>query len=93
MSLSTIAKKALKAKAHHLDPVIMVGQKGITPNLIQETEIALEHHELIKVKIQQGSQEVCDDFATQIAHATKAEFIAKIGRVLVFYRKKKELNS
>lgn len=90
MSLSSIAKKALKAKAHHLDPVILVGQKGITPNLIQEIEIALEHHELIKIKIQQGSQEVCQDFATQIANTTHADFIAKIGRVLVFYRKKKD---
>lgn len=93
MSLSAIAKKALKAKAHHLSPVILIGQKGITPNLIQETEIALEHHELIKVKIQQGDKELCEGFAAQIANATKAEFIAKIGRVLVFYRKKKENNS
>ena len=93
MSLSAIAKKALKAKAHHLDPVIMIGQKGITPNLIQEIEIALDHHELIKIKIQQGSKEVCTDFATQIAKATNAEFITIIGRVLVFYRKKKENNS
>lgn len=90
MSLSAITKKALKAKAHHLEPVILVGQKGVTPNLLQETDIALEHHELIKIKIQQGSQEVCDDFATQIAEATQAEFIAKIGRVLIFYRKKKQ---
>lgn len=90
MSLSAIAKKALKAKAHHLNAVILIGQKGITPSLLQEIDIALEHHELLKIKIQQGSKEVCTDFATQIASATKAEFITIIGRVLVFYRKKKE---
>jgi len=90
MSLSAVAKKALKAKAHHLDPVILIGHKGITPNLLQEVEIALEHHELIKVKAQQGSKEVCTDFATQIAEATASELISIIGRVLILYRKKKE---
>ncbi len=90
MSLSAIAKKALKAKAHHLDPVILIGQKGLTSALFQEIEIALEHHELIKIKIQQGSKELCEGFATQIATTTEAEFISKIGRVLVFYRKRKD---
>ncbi|MBP9726476.1 MAG: ribosome assembly RNA-binding protein YhbY [Gammaproteobacteria bacterium] len=90
MSLSSVAKKALKAKAHHLDPVILIGQKGLTPALFQEIEIALEHHELIKIKIQQGDKETCEGFAAQIATTAAAEFIAKIGRVLVFYRKKKE---
>ena len=90
MSLSAVAKKALKAKAHHLDPVILIGQKGLTPSLFQEIEIALEHHELIKVKVQQGDKETCEGFAAQIATTTSAEFISKIGRVLVFYRKKKD---
>lgn len=90
MSLSAVAKKALKAKAHHLEPVILVGQKGLTPALFQELDIALEHHELLKVKIQQGDKEQCESFAAEIAETSGAEFIAKIGRVLVFYRQKTE---
>lgn len=90
MSLSAITKKALKAKAHHLEPVILIGQRGLTSALFQELDIALEHHELLKVKIQQGDKELCESYAAQIAKTSGAEFIAKIGRVLVFYRKKKD---
>lgn len=93
MSLSAVAKKALKAKAHHLDPIILIGHKGITPSLLQEIEIALNHHELLKVKAQQGSKEVCTDFATKIIAATSAELISIIGRVLVLYRKNHEKTS
>lgn len=89
MTLSLATKKALKAKAHHLEPVILIGQKGLTPALFQELDIALEHHELLKVKIQQGDKEQCESFATEIAETSGAEFVAKIGRVLVFYRQKK----
>lgn len=90
MSLSTTAKKVLKAKAHHIDPVILIGQKGLTPALFQELDIALEHHELLKVKVQQGDKELCENFAAEIVEKSSAEFVAKIGRVLVFYRQKKE---
>jgi RNA-binding protein len=91
MSLTPSAKKALKAKAHHLEPVILIGQKGITPSLIQEIDIALEHHELMKIRVQQGDKELREQFALQIAEALNAEYIAHIGRVLVFYRKKKDI--
>jgi len=93
MSLSAIAKKALKAKAHHLEPVVLIGQKGITPSLLQEIDIALEHHELMKIRAQQGDKELREQFAAQITEALNAEYIAHIGRVLVLYRKKKENNS
>lgn len=93
MSLSTTAKKALKAKAHHLDPIILVGQKGLTPALFQELDLALEHHELLKVKIQQGDKELCENYAKEIEKTSGADFVAKIGRVLIFYRKKKETQS
>lgn len=90
MPLTPAAKKAFKAQAHHLEPVVLVGQKGITPNLLQEIDTALEHHELMKVRVQQGDKEQREQFALEIAETLNAEYIAHIGRVLVFYRKKKD---
>lgn len=90
MPLSTTTKKTLKAKAHHLEPVVLIGQKGITPSLLQEIDIALEHHELMKIRVQQGDKEQREMFALQIAEALGAEYIHHVGRVLIFYRKKKD---
>lgn len=87
MSLSSSEKKSLKAKAHSLEPVILIGQKGITPSLLQEIDLTLEHHELIKIRIQQGDKALREEFALKICGAINAEAIAHIGRVLVLYRK------
>ncbi len=92
MSLSSSTKKALKAQAHHLNAVILIGQKGITPALLQEIDIALEHHELMKIRVQQGDKELREQFAQEIATELTAEYIAHIGRVLVFYRKSTKNN-
>lgn len=89
MTLSATEKKALQSKAHHLNPVILIGQRGITPSLLQEIDLALEHHELMKIRVQQGDKELREHFALEISQALNAEYIAHIGRVLVVYRKKK----
>lgn len=90
MSLSAAAKKNLKSKAHHLEPVVLIGQKGITPGLLQEIDLALEHHELMKIRVQQGDKEQREAFALEIAETLGAEYIHHVGRVLIFYREKKE---
>ncbi len=51
MPLTSSQKRYLRGLAHTLKPVIMVGNKGVTPALAAELAIALEHHELIKVKL------------------------------------------
>ena len=86
-SLSQDQKRALKAKAHHLEPVVIIGQKGVTEALLAEVDIALRDHELIKVKANQHDKETCETFATQIADGLRASFIARIGKVLIFFRK------
>ena len=49
--MDTSRKKSLKAQAHHLKPVVLLGAKGLTEAVIAETDVALLSHELIKVKI------------------------------------------
>ena len=85
--LSPKERKALKSQAHHLNPVIIIGQKGLTENVLEEIEIALEHHELIKVKANQHDKEDCDAYAIDACKKLKAEFIARIGKTLILYRK------
>ncbi len=79
-------KKQLKQAAHHLKPVVRIGQKGVTKNLIGETDACLERHELIKVHITAGDRVVRADVAARLATATHAEMIHQIGKTFVLYR-------
>lgn len=80
----------LKARAHHLNPVVMIGQQGLTESVIKETDAALTAHELIKVRV------LGDDRAERIAMcealcaATNAQLVQHIGKLLVLWRENPE---
>lgn len=82
-------KQSLKAKAHHLQPVILIGAKGLTEAVISETSIALEAHELIKIKIRGHEKEDCKKISEILCNQLDAELILLIGGTVVIYRKKK----
>lgn len=84
--MNPIEKKKLKAQAHPLNPVVMIGQAGLTPAVINEINIALDVHELIKVKIR-AERDVRSVIREQICTETHAELIQSIGQVAVLYRK------
>ncbi|HXH73052.1 MAG TPA: ribosome assembly RNA-binding protein YhbY [Mariprofundaceae bacterium] len=90
MTLSTKQRKELKARAHHLNPVIRVGQKGISDNLLKETDLALQSHELIKVHIAQEDRAERQATAAEIAAACHAEIVAHIGKVSILFRERRE---
>jgi RNA-binding protein len=90
MSLTSKQRKALKAQAHHLNPVIRVGQNGISEGVIQETGIALNTHELIKVQIQQGDRDARLKSGTLLAEKTGAELVHRIGKIIILYRLKED---
>ena len=77
--------KALKARAHALNPVVMIGNKGLTDAVLLEIEAALETHELIKVKIAAARDER-SVIAQKIAEATEADLIQTIGQMAIFFR-------
>lgn len=85
--LSQDQRRALKAKAHHLNPIVIIGQKGLTDNVFAEIELALFDHELIKVKSNQGDKLAAEAQAVEIQEKLGAAFIARIGKVLIFYRR------
>jgi len=88
MTLNTKQRKALKAKAHHLKPVIRVGQKGLSDNVLLETSRALDIHELIKVHIAQAERETRNSCMQELASHCEAELISQIGKTCILYRKR-----
>lgn len=86
MNLSTSQKRYLRGLTHHINPVVMVGDKGLTDNVMTEIEIALDHHELIKVKLR-SDRDTRKAQAEQIARACHAEVIQQIGQVSSFFRR------
>lgn len=83
-------KKQLKQAAHHLKPVVRIGQKGMTENLIGETDACLDRHELIKVHVAAGDRQARTAIAEGLADATHAQFVHQIGKVFVLYRPRKD---
>ncbi|TLS68968.1 ribosome assembly RNA-binding protein YhbY [Mariprofundus erugo] len=90
MAISSKDRKELKARAHHLKPVIRIGQKGITENLVLETDLALNIHELIKVHIAMDEKEQRKESGHALASQCQAEEVDYIGKIMILYRPKKE---
>ena len=88
--MDTSIRQALKAKAHHLKPVVLMGAKGLTPAVVEETNIALLSHELIKVKINGAEKAERQEIATDLCQQLKADLIQMIGNTAILYRKNVE---
>ena len=85
MPLSPSQKRYLRGLAHSLKPVILTGNKGVTPALLKEFSAALDQHELVKVKLGDNRDERKVHIA-ELGEGAKAELVQSIGRVACFYR-------
>lgn len=83
-------KAYLKGLANHLKAQINLGKGEIDEGVITSVNNSLEAHELIKIKILQNSNELCEDLASQIAKKTKSEVVDIIGRTIILYRESKK---
>lgn len=86
MPLTTSQKKYLRGLTHDLQPVVMVADKGLSENVLAEIEQALEHHELIKVKLR-GDREQRAEWIENLLKSTKSELVHSIGQVACLYRR------
>lgn len=84
--ISTRARAHLRSLAHHLEPVSQIGHDGLTDTLVESVSVALEHHELIKVRIGQGYSGDRRHCARELAIKLGADLTQTIGRVIVLYR-------
>jgi len=87
MSLNSSQKRYLRGLAHPLKPIVMIGNKGITETLVAEFSLALDHHELIKVRLAGDDRNERAAQIEQLARAGKAELVQSIGKIACFYRR------
>lgn len=83
--MNSVDKKQLRANAHTLKPVVIIGQSGLTDAVLAEVELALNSHELIKVKIR-AERDERKLISEKICGTTGAELIQSIGQIVVIYR-------
>ena len=86
MALNVKQRQHLKALAHHLKPVVQVGNAGITAAVIKEIELALGHHELLKIRLPGVERQARLEMLKKICAATAADAVQEIGRIAVIYR-------
>ncbi|MEO6740247.1 MAG: YhbY family RNA-binding protein [Chthoniobacteraceae bacterium] len=85
--LSNAEKRALKAKAQLLEPVVKLGHAGLSEAFVRSMDAALTRHELVKMKFSDFKNQK-HDLAPQIAEKTASTLVAQVGNVAVFYRPK-----
>jgi len=90
MAVNDKQKRYLRGLAHTLKPVVMVGNKGLTETVLAEVDNALNHHELIKVKVSGAEKADRLDMINTIATTNDADIIMTVGHIVAFYRPAKE---
>lgn len=86
IQLTIAERKAHRAEAHHLDPVVMIGNDGLTPGVKKEIDAALKAHGLIKVRVLGDDRAAREAILAQICEQLNAAPIQHIGKLLVIWR-------
>jgi RNA-binding protein len=90
MQLTEKQKKHLRGLAHGRDPIVLIGQSGLSTAITSELDTALGAHELVKVRARVGDREERDVILTTLASQTGSALVQRIGNVGVFYRRHKD---
>jgi RNA-binding protein len=86
LQLNSKQTSHLRAISHNLNPVVMIGNNGLTEQVLREIEVSLNAHELIKVKVFSDDRELRKSLLETICEKTGAAPIHHIGKQLVIYR-------
>ncbi len=84
-------RRKYRSIAHHLKPIVLLGERGLTDAVVAETNRALSDHELIKIRTS-GDREARQEQQQALAERCQAEAIQSIGRTLVLFRKNPQAN-
>ncbi len=87
--LTSKQRKILEKQAHNLNPVVIIGQQGVTENLLKMVEDSLKAHELIKVKFNEYKDDK-REYSEDIANRTDSNLVRVIGNVAIFYRQNED---
>lgn len=86
LTLNTSQRRSLLARAHHIDPVVIIGKDGLTAGVMNELDRGLSCHELIKIKILHGDRKARTLLLEEICQQLNALSLDHIGRILIVYR-------
>jgi RNA-binding protein len=89
-NLTEKQKKHLRGLAHAREPVVLIGQAGLSPAITGELDTALGAHELVKVRARVGDRDQRDEIFAELARQTRSALVQRIGNVGVFYRPRKD---
>ena len=90
IKLTPVERTALRAEAHGLKPIVLIGSDGLTANVIKEISLGLDSHGLIKVRVFGDDREARIAMYETICEQLKAAPVQHIGKLLVLYRPKVE---
>jgi len=89
-TLTSADRRALRARAHALHPIVMIGNAGLTEAVLKEIDLALKSHELIKIRVLGDDRESREDALQRICEALDAGPVQVIGKMLVVFRPRPE---
>ncbi len=91
LNLTVAQRLELKARAHPLTPVVLIGNAGLTPAVLEEIGRALKSHELIKIRVMSADRAAREAMLQEICEQTNAAPVQHIGKILVVYQPQEEL--
>ncbi len=86
LALTPAQRKTLKAQAHHLKPVVMIGEAGLTPAVLAEIEVALRAHQLVKIRVLGDDRSLRAQLMESICGSVGSAPVQSIGKLLIVYR-------
>lgn len=86
MTLSSKQRRYLRSLAHHLHPVVQIGDRGLTDQVIAKVDVELEVHELIKVKMATKDRAEREAMGDRMSSKTGAAIVQRIGKIVALYR-------
>ncbi|MDH5552178.1 MAG: ribosome assembly RNA-binding protein YhbY [Nitrosomonas sp.] len=93
LTLTSKHRRELKALAHNINPVVIIGKIGLSASIMNELERGLSSHELIKIKTQIDDRETRKELFEKICQQLNAAPVQQIGKILVIYRPNSESDS
>lgn len=86
LTLTSEQRRALRAQAHALSPVVSISQNGLSDAVLKEIDLSLTRHELIKIRVYGDERELRDQYLAEICEKLEAAPVQHIGKLLVVYR-------
>lgn len=88
IALSPRQRLFLRGLGHHLQPIVQIGKDGITDGVVQAIEIALDQHELLKLRLSENAPGEKLELAATLAERSCAALVQVMGRTLLLYRRR-----